>query len=1367
MPDFPSGGGATPAVPPTQLHIVSPGSAASSASPRRLGRYDIGEEIAHGGMGTVLRAHDPGLHRDLAVKVLRPGLLGELNEEERVHLLRRFEEEARITAQLQHPGIVPVHELGHDEHGLPFLVMKLVRGQTLEKMLAERPTPLHELTHFVGIFEQVCQAVAFAHAHRVIHRDLKPANVMVGRFGEVQVMDWGLARVLPSGAETQTGEQHQASAVGTLRSKGEEAWTQGAVGTWEFMPPEQANGETELIDERADVFALGGILCGILTGAPPYTAAHRHEVRRKAERGDVAEAFARLDGCGAESELVALAKACLSPEREQRPRHAGEVAERVAEQQRGVQERLRSAERQRAAAEARAEEARATARAERRARRRTLALVGVVLLALGLGGGAAWWYQQERAQRQAEQAARQAHAQTEATAGLEEALRLLRDNADQRDRDPERWDATVRLAAAAVARAEGSAATAEIDDSVARQVQEVRAKVEGERRDSGLRLELDRIGLAKTGVREGRYDEAAGAPLYREALRRHGIDLGDLPTATALVRSSQLRGELLAALADWWRLTTDDEEKRDLYHLLGEAEQGGNPLRARWLAAAEKRDGPALAALAAEVGAELPAADLANLARDLRLLHEMEAMGKLLRVGQGRYPDDFWINHELGMWLREQRPPQREEAIRFLAVAVALRNQSPGAHLNLGVALNENGQRQEALRCFHKALEIDPNYAHAHGNLGIVLQRMGKNEEALRCFRKGVELDPTCAQAYFNLGVALKDGGKLEEAIGCFRKAIALNPRDAGAHGSLGLALYTRGEKEEALRCFRTYAALAPSNATAQNILGGALEEKGERDEAIRCFRKAIAIDPRHADAHYNLAKALSKQGQKEEALHWLRKTVEIDPRNVTAHHSLASALSEKGDKEGAIRSYRKVIELEPGLAPPYFNLGLALRDTGEPDEAIRCYKKAIAIDPRYARAYAALGQALKARGEKDEAIRCYRKAIEVDPKLAVAYVNLGAALREKGEVDEAIRCYRKAIELDPGDAMVYDNLGNDLGDKGEIDEAIRCYRKAIELDPRFAKAHDNLGWALQMKGEVAEAIRWHRKAIALDPGYAMARNNLGGALLAQGEREEAIRCFRKAIELDPRHADAHYNLGVALKEKGEVPEAIRCYRKAIALKPRFAPAHRALVEALLAQGEFGAARDAARRCLDLLPPQHPLRGVVAQLLQQAETALALEKKLPAVVKGDARPSNAAEALALAQICERKEMHAAAVRLYSNAFAADAKLADDQEAQHRYNAACSAALAAAGKGNDADKLRRQALEWLQADLNAWGKHLAAAKAEERKAIRDILEHWQKDADLASVRDAAALAALTAEERDAWKKLWTDVAALAEKARPPR
>jgi serine/threonine protein kinase len=154
------------------------------------GRYHLEGLIGYGGMGDVYRAHDPDFRRSLAVKVLKEEF------KDRPEMVTRFLEEAKITGQLQHPGVPPVHEIGRLADGRPFLAMKLIEGRTLADLLAERKAPSGSLPRFLLIFEQVCQAVAYAHSRRIIHRDLKPANVMVADFCEVQVMDWGVAKTL-------------------------------------------------------------------------------------------------------------------------------------------------------------------------------------------------------------------------------------------------------------------------------------------------------------------------------------------------------------------------------------------------------------------------------------------------------------------------------------------------------------------------------------------------------------------------------------------------------------------------------------------------------------------------------------------------------------------------------------------------------------------------------------------------------------------------------------------------------------------------------------------------------------------------------------------------------------------------------------------------------------------------------------------------------------------------------------------------------------------------------------------------------------------------------------------------------------------
>ena len=381
----------------------------SSEIPRDpvVNRYQLLGEIARGGMGAVIKGRDIDLGRDLAIKVLLD------THKERPEVVRRFIEEAQIGGQLQHPGIAPIYELGRFADNRPFFAMKLIKGQTFSKLLSERRDPTDDRSRFLSIFEQVCQTMAYAHSRGVIHRDLKPANIMVGAFGEVQVMDWGLAKVLVDGGVNDEKRalklQSGTSVIETLRSgigsdapgtfgnAGSNTKVGVVMGTPAYMPPEQALGDTHQMDERADVFALGAILCEILTGMPPYVTEDGTQIFRMAVRGKLEDCFARLAACNADDELVTLTKDCLELEPIARPRDASALAKRMRDYIQSVEARLRDAEKQRAAQEARAEaEAIRLVQQQQATRKLQKMLSGLAVvasIAIGASTIAGWYWQ--------------------------------------------------------------------------------------------------------------------------------------------------------------------------------------------------------------------------------------------------------------------------------------------------------------------------------------------------------------------------------------------------------------------------------------------------------------------------------------------------------------------------------------------------------------------------------------------------------------------------------------------------------------------------------------------------------------------------------------------------------------------------------------------------------------------------------------------------------------------------------------------------------------------------------------------------------------------------------------------------------------
>jgi serine/threonine-protein kinase len=624
------------------------------------------------------------------------------------------------------------------------------------------------------------------------------------------------------------------------------------------------------------------------------------------------------------------------------------------------------------------------------------------------------------------------------------------------------------------------------------------------------------------------------------------------------------------------------------------------------------------------------------------------------------------------------------------------------------------------------------------------------------------------------LGQLLEKQGpsRLGEAIGCYRAARAVNDRLGVA---LGQALCQAGQWAEGEAVLSDLVRRQPDNPATHFYLGWALAAQRKRDEAIQEWRRTIELDPRLAAVHYNLGMALHGRRKVEEAIQHYRQVLQLEPRFSQAqyiHYNLGKILEAREEMKAALHHYRQAIQLDPGFAQAHNNLGLVLNATGNVEEALRHYRQALTLDPGIPEAHNNVALILHGQGKIEEAIQHFRQAVTLDPGYAEAHYSLGLILYRQGNLEEAMQHYSQAIRYDPGMARAYDHLGVILYARGEAKEAEQHYRQALRLDPGFAQAHYNLGVVLYARGETEEAIRHYRQALTLDPRHASAHHNLGLALYAKGKVEEAIEHYRQAITLEPGSANAHYNLGNVLKDRGQLAEAIPLYRRAIQLDPGMAEAHCNLGIVLLNQGQFRQALESLRRGhqLGMKRPRWPYPS--AQWVEGCQRLADLDARLPDFLEGKARPADAAERLALARLCQQyKQLHAASARFYAEAFADQPSLAQDLRAGHRYDAACAAALAAAGQGKDAGQLddqqraalRQQALDWLSADLGAWAKMVDKGSPPERLRVQRTLQHWQKDPDLAGLRDEEPLSRLPEAQRRQWQKLWAEVAALRDKA----
>jgi len=920
--DSPSEHGGTP--------LLDAGSPEARQVPAGRGNYEVHGEIARGGMGVVLKGHDRDLGRDVALKVLKRELA------ERPEIVSRFVEEAQIGGQLQHPGIVPVYELGLLADERPYFTMKLVKGRTFAALLAERASPAADRARCLSILEQVCQTMAYAHSKGVIHRDLKPANVMVGAFGEVQVLDWGLAKVLAQGGVAdEKRERENATIIATLRqkpgSKGSDSLAGSVMGTPSYMPPEQARGEIGRLDERSDVFALGAMLCEVLTGAPPYHG-DPESVLSHAANGEIDDATRRLDGCAADSELVALAMRCLAPAPSARPRHAGVVATDLAAWRNATEERARTA--QIAVAEARVK-----AEDERRARRLTLALSAalVAIVVLGGGGFALWSVKQ-----------RDWTAQTEASvhAALGDATL---------HRGQKRWPEAKADVQHARALLDAGHPTPQLREKVqeqaalvARETDEASRRADVEKQNRELLAALR--ALRSPEVAGGNWEEVETS--FLDTFTAYGLDLDRLPVADA-AKELQERGiaEPVAAALDEWSFARKQLGRaEDAEHLSDVAcAADPDPTRTRLRKAMLIGDRKLLREFANDRDLrQLPASSLNLLAGGFRRIDLAKEAIDILKLARLVHPDDLVVNVNLGWMLySDVDPPQLDEAMQCLSAALALEPGSTPLLGMMGRLLVVNlGDAPRGLALLDQAVHAAPQSEEVLWHHMRAMRELFRLEPLLADARALVQLLPNDIDAHDELGHALQMIGDYDGALATYREAVRLVSADGWAHVGVARTLLFWGELDAAAESIDSSLRQRVAAYALWLDLAVVRAARGDRDGAKEAFAAGVERCGRNAgfqaDAAWSIA-TCADHGLRDPALALTlaRDAADREPRRAAFQRSLAAALAANGDWKESAAAFELAMKLSDGGIPiDWILLAMAHQKLGAHSEALRWYQK-------------------------------------------------------------------------------------------------------------------------------------------------------------------------------------------------------------------------------------------------------------------------------------------------------------------------------------------------------------------------------------------------------------------------------------------
>ncbi|MGF1581734.1 MAG: tetratricopeptide repeat protein [Gemmataceae bacterium] len=1129
-----------------------------SVVPKTIERYLVEEEIARGGMGIVVRAYDPDFDRRLALKILLP------DSSHSDKLEDRFLEEAKLTGQLEHPGIPPVHEIGLLEDGRPFFAMKLIEGETLEQLLrqrkdpstanptsADKASPLDPM-RFVSIFEQICLSLGYAHARNVIHRDLKPSNVMVGRFGEVQLMDWGLAKRLkptrdespsepnnlvptnevasntsqPPDASRDENQEEPVVDLPTTDQKpsdhpNTEEKTQtfitdssenhtrtqagSILGTPSYMAPEQARGQIDELDTRTDVFGLGAILCAMLTGEPPYQHQAEENTLTRAAKASLQDAWKRFAECGADKELIELAQRCLSPVKQQRPKDAGEVAEAIRTYRSQLQEKLKKAEVHRAQAEVKVAES-------RKRQSITIALMGSVLMLFAVLVAVGYWRQsvhaEEKQRQEADKRAALVRSQKEREAfatELTDVYRLI---------DKQLWgEAQQQLGQAKQRLPEG---TPEMKAQWRQAAGDVRlAQREEQQRNRQARANENRQAF-----------ETELASIYRLA-DKHLWDeaRGQLDQA-----QQRLNDETPKLTAKWNQAALDIE----FAEALDTASFGKSPLT---ISGKTLFPDP-------EIRYEQVFLQPNRLKH-----HDPQKLAQQVRASAIRQH----IVEGLDTWASVTKDPKRRKWLHEIT-----RLSDPGKWKN---KLRQPNVWTNRKALEHLAKQVDPRNQSPHLLFMLAWRLQTVGADPMPLLRQAQHHHPTHFRLNFMLGTSLL-GKDNKEAVGFFRVALATRPNSSAVYNHLGIALHSLGSYEEALACYQKALARRPAAGYRSN-LGITLLALGKKQQALEQFQQAIKQSPLLYLPYYHVGQWYSDQNDHDQAIEWYHKALKRKPDHANSLSNLGIAWSIKGDQIKAVDYAKKAIAANPQYAEPYNSVALYLQDKGQLEAAIAHYRKAIHRKPNFYHALTNLGTALVDVKEYQQAIEAQQKAVALRPTTPLAHYNLGLAYLESQFHDKAIEAFRKVVALNRRDSGGFRNLGVAYFRNGQIDLAILAFQKVVRLEPKSSPAHNALGLAYLEKGRYAHAARAFEQASRLtsNPQDKLKSQNLHQLANRYLDYQELLNKHEPTTPWDLKPNQALALATFCLVNEQRYATAAELFHLAFTKQPKLAttstPAHR------------------------------------------------------------------------------------------------------------------------------------------------------------------------------------------------------------------
>lgn len=1048
-------------------------------------RYERIKTLGEGGMGLVELARDSILKREVALKTIKLGTLERYRSHKKQQMmLWRLNKEAEITALLEHPNIVPLYDLQKKKNGEIYFTMRKVQGETLSNLLSKKKNDeiVLDQEQLLTIFAKVCDAISYAHYEGVLHRDLKPDNIMVGKFGEVYVMDWGIAKRLIS-KETkpfpvenehtrESDLEEEAGRKTTLYTgKNKEFHTVGGIGTLGYMAPEQSNNSEE-VKEQADIYSLGIILKQCFTLLSPV-----EELKKiielnlknslKTPQGELQTSLHTKNPIP--EEINAIIQKATKPDWKERYLS---VQDFLADIER-YRKNLRVFAKNYSLLEI------GTKWIKRNKKKVALA---VVFLLLFLSFWGYLTYQKKK--------------EFQANFALAYKEKGYAEQEPQLEKKIEHLLKGMHFIDSALFISSSVPEVSHLKLELSQKLLKYACETQNFQFASYFVKGVEHLAFVKPSKKEQLKTEFefAKTAILREqqkTLKYWKSALTDpllgMKEEAILAINKMQNFEILQEIAEEVKKGTEyflkekqRTVKQDEYYEMMALALGSleNP-----------KAGSILWECLEKISSQVlqfkegyrPYADLQFMITLTQALGHAKAVGFSEKL--------ITLRKQMGNSLYTESSQRTLGKLILLDQSIDhFKPTSATDFLERAKLRDEVKDVTNALLDYSEAIRLDPNFARAYLNRGLLKQRQGKIEEAILDFTEVIRLHPTFAEAYSNRGNTKSELGDFVGAISDFDEAIRLNPQ-SDIYSNRGSVKVKQKRYEEAILDFSEAIRLNPQNVNAYNNRGNAKRDLGDFNGALQDYDMAIRLNPR-AEIYNNRGTVTFEQKKYREAIVDFSEAIRHNPQHPEAYNNRANAKRELGDLNGAIRDYDEVIRLNPKDENAYGNRANVKADLGNFKEALLDYDKAIQLTPQNPIVYNHRGNVKRELKEFENAIQDYKKAIQLDAKYAEAYANLGLLYHSSYNLKSALFYFDEAIRLNPNLIEAYYNRALIKMAQKDFSSAILDFTEVIRLNPQDAEAYYNIGVLKKAMNAHTEAVVFLEKSLALKE-EAKARNAL------------------------------------------------------------------------------------------------------------------------------------------------------------------------------------------------------------------------------------------------------------------------------------